>query len=112
MTIPMDKVYLRMVDIYEKPIETALKDGRREMKITFDSFRIGVKAYGFINSRITAKEKWENAIADQVLIPLGEKKSVAMLDINELLHRTGLFSEYKYKYIFLNEGSQTVKERA
>ena len=112
MTISMDKVYLRMVDIYEKEIETALKHGQEHVKINFDSFRIGVKAYGFINSRITAKEKWESAIADGVVLPVGEKRIVGMLDVRYLLDKTNLLSEYKYKYIFLNEPSQIVKEDA
>ena len=112
MTIPMDKVYSRMVDIYEEQIEKSLKEGQEYVKISFDTFRIGMKSGSFINSKITAREKWENAIADRIIIPLGEKKSLGMLNVKGLLMKTGLFSEYKYKYIFSAEGSQTVKEGA
>ena len=101
-----------MVDIYEKDIERAMKNGDEVTKITFDSFRIGMKMGGFINSKITAREKWENAIADGVIYPVGDKKNISFLDVKQILNKTGLFSEYKYKYIFLNEQSQTVKEDA
>lgn len=110
MTIQMDKVYSRMVIIYEEGIEKSLKQGQDHLKISFESFRIGMKANSFINSKITAREKWENAIADGIIIPLGEKKNLGMLDVKEILMKTGLFSEYKYKYKFSSEADQTIQE--
>lgn len=110
MTIQMEKVYSRMLDVYESEIEKSLKEGQEYLKISFDTFRIGMKSGSFINSKITAREKWENAIADGIIIPLGEKKNLGMLDVKELLIKTGLFSEYKYKYKFFSEAGQTIQE--
>ena len=99
-----------MVDIYETEIERSLKEGQEYLKINFDTFRIGMKSGSFINSKITAREKWENAVADRVIIPLGEKKNLGMLDVKEVLRKTGLLSEYKYKYKFSSEANQTIQE--
>ena len=109
MTIPMDKVYSQMTDVYADAIECSIKNGERCFKITFDSFRIGMKQNGLVNNKITAKEKWERALLDGVLIPLGVKTTSAMVDVPSLLSKSGI---NKNKYIFSERKSQTVKEDA
>jgi len=98
MTIPMEKVYERMVDIYDEDLQKAVIDRKEYIKTDFERFRLGLKEGGLVNSRITAREKWENAVIDHVIYQTNKKSGV--IDVEQLLTRTGQFAIYKYKYIF------------
>lgn len=97
----MEKIYERMMDIYSDDIQKAYIDHKQYVRTDFERFRLGLKENGLVNSRITAKEKWESAILDGVLYTSGNKKMGA-IDVEQLLKRTGQLAIYKYKYIFSN----------
>lgn len=107
MTIPMEKIYERMMDIYSDDIQKAIIDRKQYIKTDFERFRLGLKEGGLVNSRITAREKWESAVIEGVIHPMAKKGGV--IEVEELLRKTGQFGIYKYKYIFSNP-AETAQE--
>lgn len=107
MTIHMEKVYSGMAEAFSEQLESSLLSGKEFFKLTFEEFRLKMKALRIINNKLTAKEKWENMFLDGIAYPIGQKQQSAFIDVRELVRVSGY--ENKNKYKFLNEPTQEVK---